>query len=90
MWHTEVPRLGVEMALQLPADTTAMVTWDLSHSCDQHSSSRQRWILQPLSEARDGMHILTDSSQLGNLLSRERTPGWVLFDESTPMLSAWL
>ena len=86
----EVPRLRVKSELQLLATVTATETQDPSRICDLHHSSTQRWILQPLSEARDGMHILTDSSQLGNLLSRERTPGWVLFDESTPMLSAWL
>ena len=32
--HTKVPRLGVELELQLPAYTTAMVTPDLSCTCD--------------------------------------------------------
>lgn len=27
-WHTEVPRLGLESELQLPADTTATATQD--------------------------------------------------------------
>ena len=30
----EVPRLGVELELQLPAYTTATATRDLSHVCD--------------------------------------------------------
>ena len=30
----EVPRLGVELALPLPAYATATETWDLSHVCD--------------------------------------------------------
>ena len=34
-WHMEVPRLGVELELQLPAYTTATATPDLSHVCDQ-------------------------------------------------------
>ena len=29
--HTEVPRLGVESELQLPAYPTATATWDPSH-----------------------------------------------------------
>jgi len=48
--HMEVPRLGVEMELQLPAYATA--TQDLSCTCDLHPNSWQRQILSPLSEAR--------------------------------------
>ena len=51
--HPEVPRLGVEWELHLPAYTTATAVQDLSHVCDLHRSSWQRWILNPLSEARD-------------------------------------
>ena len=49
----EVPRLGVELEPQLLAYTTAIATQDLSHVCDLHHSSQQRWILDPLREARD-------------------------------------
>ena len=49
----EVPRLGVESELQLPAYTTATTTWDLSLVCDLHHSSWQHRILNPLKEARD-------------------------------------
>ena len=49
----EVPRLGVELELQLPTYTTAAATKDPSHVCDLHQNSGQRWILNPLSEARD-------------------------------------
>ena len=51
----EVPRLGVESELQLPACTpaTAAATPDLSRISDLHCSSRQRQIFNPLSEARD-------------------------------------
>ena len=51
LWHIEVPRLGVESELQLPAYITTM--WDPSCVCDLHCSSRQWQILNPLSEARD-------------------------------------
>ena len=33
LWHMEVPRLGLESELQLPAYTTATATRDLSHIC---------------------------------------------------------
>ena len=36
VWHMEVPRLGVELELQLPAYTTATETWDPSRICDLH------------------------------------------------------
>ena len=51
--HMEVPRLGVESELQLPAYSRATATWDLSHVCDLHHSSRQCQILNLLNEARD-------------------------------------
>ena len=50
----EVPRLGVEPELQLLAYATAIATLDTSRVCDLHHSSQQCWILNPLSEARDG------------------------------------
>ena len=49
----EVPRLGVELKLQLQAYTTAKATRDLRFVCDLHHSSCQCWILNPLSKARD-------------------------------------
>ena len=49
----EVPRLGVELELQLLPYTTATATPDLSRICDLHCSSQQHLILNPLSEARD-------------------------------------
>ena len=65
-WHMEVPRLGVESELQLPASTTATVTQDLSCVCDLRYSSRQHWILNVLSKARDQTHILVDPSRCVN------------------------
>ena len=49
--HMEVSRLGVQSELQLLAYATA--TSDLSQVCDPHHRSRQRWILNLLSEARN-------------------------------------
>ena len=54
----EVPRLGVNSELQLPAYTTARATWDPSHIQDLHHSSRRCQILNPPSEARDRTCIL--------------------------------
>ena len=53
LWHMEVPGLGVESELQLPAYTTATAMQDPSFVCDLHHRSQQRWILNPLSKARD-------------------------------------
>ena len=53
LWHMEVPRLGVQSELQLPAYTTATAMWDLSCVCSLYHSSWQPWILKPLSKARD-------------------------------------
>jgi len=60
----EIPRLGVELQLQLPAYITATATQDLSHVCDLHHSSRQHQILNIPSKARDRTHVLMDTSQI--------------------------
>ena len=65
-WHMEIPRLGVELELQLPAYTTATAMPDLSCICELHHSSQQCQILNPLSEARDQTH---------NLM----VPSWICF-----------
>ena len=59
-WHMEVPRFGVECELLLPSYTTA--TQDPSRVYDLHPSSRQPWILNPLSKARQRACILMDPS----------------------------
>ena len=60
--HLEVPRLGVELELQLPAYTTATATPDLSCIFDLYRSSWQCWIPDLLDEARDWTHILMDTN----------------------------
>jgi len=64
--HMEVPRLGVQWELQLPAYTTATATAtsDLRCVCDLHHSSWQRQILNPLSEARDRTRNLMVPSRI--------------------------
>ena len=68
--HMEVPRLGVELELQLLAYITAIAMWDLSCTCSLCCSSQQHQILNPMSEARDQTHILMNTRRALNLLSR--------------------
>ena len=75
----EVPRVGVESELQLPAYTTATATRDPSHVCDLHHSSRQRQILNLLSKARDPIRNLMVPSQIRFHCSTEGTPKAKLF-----------
>ena len=58
--HMEVPRLGVESELQLPAYATATTTPDSSHIGNLHHSSRRCQILNPLREAKDQTCIPVD------------------------------
>ena len=62
----EVPKLALKSELQLPPYTTAMATPNPSHLCDLHHSLQQYQILNPLSEARDGTHVLVDTSWVLN------------------------
>ena len=59
--HMEVPRLGVQSELQLPAYTAATATPDLSCIRDLPRTFRPRQILNPLSEAGNRTYILTDA-----------------------------
>ena len=70
----EVPRLWVELELQLPAYTAAMATRDPSWVCDLHHNSWQRWILNPLIKARDWTWVLKDASQINFCWAMMRTP----------------
>ena len=73
-WHMEVPRLGVESKLQLPASTTATAMPDLSRVYDLHHRSQQQQILNPLSEARDQTCVLMDISHFRFCCRATRTP----------------
>ena len=65
----EVPRLGIQMELQLLAYAVAAVTPDLSRTCDLHHTSWQHWILNPLSRARDRTCIPMDACWVRDPLS---------------------
>ena len=67
--HMEVPGLGVEVELHLPAYTTATATQDPSRIFHLHRNSRQCQILNPLSEARNRTCILVLTSWILNPLS---------------------
>ena len=79
LWHTEVPRVGVELELQLPAYATATAMTDPSHICNLHHSSQQLQILNPLSEARDQTQVLVDTSLDCNPLSHNGNSDSVLY-----------
>ena len=64
MQHMEVPRLEVKSELQLLAYATAPAILDPNRIYDQHHSSQQHRILNPLSKARDQTYILMDTSQV--------------------------
>ena len=49
-WNMEVPRLGVELELQLTGYIAVTATQDLNHIFDLYHSSQQRSILNPLSK----------------------------------------
>ena len=68
----EVPGPGVESELQLPVYTAGTAMPDLNRICDQHCNLWQRWIRNPLREARDATHILKDTSRVLNPLSHNR------------------
>ena len=68
----KVPRLGLKLEVQLPAYTTATATPDPSCILELCCSSRQRWILTPLSKARDRTSMLTDTSLVLKPLSHNR------------------
>ena len=62
--HMEVPRLGVELELHLPAYTTATATSDPSLIYELDHGSRQQWILNPLIEVRDQTQVLMHTSRV--------------------------
>ena len=71
----EVPRLGVESELQLPAYTTATAILDLSRVCDLHHSSWQHQILNPL--RRPGIEPVSSRTQV-RFVTNE--PQWELLN----------
>ena len=84
----EVPRLGVELELQLPAYATA--TEDSSRLCNLHHSSQQCQILNPLSEARDGTHNLMVPSRIRFCGATMGTSKIIFFKKRLVIGLAWI
>ena len=78
--HMEIPRLGVESELQLVACATAIAMPDMSRICGPHHSSWQRWILNPLREARDQTHNLMVPGQICFHCTTMGIPPWPNFN----------
>ena len=70
--HMDVPRLGVNWELQLPAYTTATATPDASHIYDLRCSLQQRSILNPPSETKDRTTYSQRLHHVLNLVSHSR------------------
>ena len=60
--HMELPRLGVELELQLLAYATVTAMQNLRYVCNLCHRSWQCQTLNPLSEARDQTHIFMNTS----------------------------
>ena len=74
MRHMEVLRLGVKSELQLLVCTTVTAKPEPSSICSLHHSSRQPWILNPLSEARDKTRTLMVPGQIPFSCATTDTP----------------
>ena len=78
----EVPRLGEESELQLPAYTTATATQAPNRICDLHHRSQQHQIPDPLSEVRDRTHNLMVTSQIHIPLYHNVNSLWLVYTRS--------
>ena len=67
----KVLRPGAESELQLPAYAIATAMRNPNHICKLHHGLQQRWILNPLSEARDQTCILKDIRFIKTELQQE-------------------
>ena len=65
LWHMEVPWLGAELVLRLPAYTTDTARQDPNRICDLHHNSRQCRILNTLSQGQ-GLNPHPHGNQLSS------------------------
>ena len=79
LWHLEVPRLEVELELQLPAYATAIAKQDLSRVSNLHHSSRPHQISDPLSEDKDQILPLMNTVIFISTVPPRELP-WQSFD----------
>ena len=68
------PRTGAKLEMQLMAYAMATATLDLSCICDLCHGLWQRWILNPVSKARDQTHVVTEMMWVLNPLIHKRNP----------------
>ena len=87
--HMEIPRLEVKSELKLQAYTRAAATWDESCVFDPHHSSRPRWILSPLSEARDRTCDLMAPSGIHFHYATMGTPTKTYYFNFSPLTLIW-
>ena len=80
--HMEIPRLGLQLELQLLAYATAAGTSDPSHVCNRHHGSWQCRIINPLSKARDPTHNFMVPSWIHFCCATSRTPHSTNFNSS--------
>ena len=86
LWHMEVPRLGFELEVQLPAYTIATAIPDLSYVCHLYHSSRKRQILNPLNRVRDWTCILMDATRVCYCWATAGTPHRYLWNFHSEVL----
>ena len=70
LWHMEVPRLEVPSCWPTPQPQQCRI----QAICELHHSPWQRWILNTLSEARDRILILMDTSWIRFYYATMRAP----------------
>ena len=75
----EVPRLQIRAVAA--SYTIDIATRDLSRVCDLHHSSRQCWILNPLSKARDRTRYLMVASPIRIHCAMMQTPLFCFFED---------
>ena len=85
----EVPRLGGQSELQLPAYETAAAMQDPSRVCNLHHNSQQYLIPDPLSEARDQTRALMDTSRIHFRCATTGTPFCLIFKHRYILCNIW-
>ena len=86
----EVPRLGVELELQLQVYTTATAMQDPSLICNLHHSSWQCRILNPLSEGRDRTYDLRDRKLDSFPMSHDKSVYFKRKLKGIPFVAQWV
>ena len=84
--HMEVPRLGIESEVQLPAFTAATAMPDPSRLCQLHHSPRQHGIPNPQSKARDQTWNFMVPSRIHFRCATSATPS-ITFIDCSPLIT---